>query len=236
MGETNGHAQENEDSGSLNKQTRKEKLTAKLSEYFAKEQYMNRAEASLRKQWKVCREDLATERRSQAELLPSTKRTTSQPQTPTEERRPNMKWNMCMVAIIALGMFAMPNSGKCPDTLLVQDWKEVTAKPDTKEGEETTINIEPVGKNHSKPLRGWRGFWLFKAIKPLKVTTAAPEPVGTHFTTGKTPDYETEPTPTNVGLSYIWTTCNGCQTRECLLVPAVAPTATHRAGCGNDTW
>ena len=65
-----------------------------------------------------------------------------------------MKWSMCMIAIIALGMLAMSNSGKCPETLSVQDWKEVTAKPDTKEGEETTTNLEPVDKNHSKYLRG----------------------------------------------------------------------------------
>ena len=74
-----------------------------------------------------------------------------------------MKWGMCMVAIIVLGGLIMRNSDKCSGTPPFQDRKEETTKPYKKEGEETSPNLEPVGNDHSKYMRGWRDPWLLKA-------------------------------------------------------------------------
>ena len=63
MGATEGHAQEDEDSENLNKQTRIEKLTTKLSTYPTEEQHLDHAEASWRKRWKIAREALTTEKK-----------------------------------------------------------------------------------------------------------------------------------------------------------------------------
>ena len=63
MGATEDNAQEDKDSGSLIKQTRIEKLTAKLLTYPTEEQHMDRAEVLWRKRWKIAREALAAERK-----------------------------------------------------------------------------------------------------------------------------------------------------------------------------
>ena len=51
MDETNGHAHENEDSGSLNDRTKIEMLTAKRATYSVEEQHTIQKEALWRKRW-----------------------------------------------------------------------------------------------------------------------------------------------------------------------------------------
>ena len=64
------------------------------------------------------------------------------------------RWSICMITILALGVFAASNRGGCLDTLPVQDWEEETAKTTMKERVETTANTGPVGKDQTEPQRG----------------------------------------------------------------------------------
>ena len=69
--------------------------------------------------------------------------------------------------------------------------------------------IEPVGKNYSKPLRGWKVFWPFERIKPLKIPVAAPRPVGIHSTTCEAQGCFRYRDHATKGAFTIWTTSNG---------------------------
>jgi hypothetical protein len=116
MDETNGHAHENGDSGGLNERTKIERPTAKWSTCSAEEQHTIQKKALWRKRWKVCREGLRKERERRAESpgkLQSAERIPSQHQSYPDPRRLNLKWSVCMAAIMVLGGLAMLNSGKC---------------------------------------------------------------------------------------------------------------------------
>ena len=166
MDETNGHAHEKKDSESLNDKTKKEMLTERWATYSVEEQHTIQKEALWRKRWKVCREGLMRERERRAETsenLRSTEQIPSQHKSYPDHRRLNLKWSMCMAAIMVLGGLAMLNSEQYNDTQIVRDQDEELAVFHTIERESTTTNLEPVGKNHTKPLRGWKSSWILKA-------------------------------------------------------------------------
>jgi hypothetical protein len=109
----NGHAHENEDSGSLNDRTKIEMLTAKRATYSVEEQHTIQKEALWRKRWEACREGLMEKRERRAEStenLRGAEQIPSQHKSYPDPRGLNMKWSMCMTAIMVLGGLAVLNS------------------------------------------------------------------------------------------------------------------------------
>jgi hypothetical protein len=83
---------------------------------FCRRTTHNSEESIVAQRWKVCREGLRKERERRAESpgkLQSAERIPSQHQSYPDPRRLNLKWSVCMAAIMVLGGLAMLNSGKC---------------------------------------------------------------------------------------------------------------------------
>ena len=132
--ETNDQVHEKKDSENLNDRTKIEELTKRWETYSAEERYTVQKEIQWRRRWKASHEGLMKHRAESSEEESDSTRPAQRKELQTYSRKPNMKWSMCMIVIMALGGPAMLNSGKCTDALMVQDRKEETTEPYTRVG------------------------------------------------------------------------------------------------------
>jgi len=172
--ETNDQIHEKKVSENLNDRTKIDELTERWETYSVEERYTIQKEIQWRKRWKASHEGLMKNREESSEEESDSTRPAPRKELPTYSRKPNMKWSMCMMAIMVLGGLAMLNGNQ--DNVSKTDERSVTP---TMKGTIKTTCSEPMERKHPKTLRGWGVFWPQQRSKPLKNPFVAQGSVGT---------------------------------------------------------
>ncbi len=79
------------------------------------ERYTIQKEIQWRKRWKASHEGLMKNREESSEEESDSTRPAQRKELQTYSRKPNMKWSMCMMAIMVLGGLAMLNGNQHND-------------------------------------------------------------------------------------------------------------------------
>ena len=113
--ETNDQDHEKKDSENLNDKPKMEELTERWETYSVEERYTIQKEIRWRKHRKACQEELRKIREESQEGESDGTRPAQHQKSNTVPRKLQMKWSMCMMAIMILGGLAMLNSKQYND-------------------------------------------------------------------------------------------------------------------------